>query len=179
MKINESLHELSSAFHDIGKMIDDGEIDFNQISDQLDAIESTFDQKVINCGLMVNEIESAQDRIDSEINRLKRRSEILKNKSSFLKEYIYSNMTRINKTKVVDDLVTLTICKGRDILSIDNEDDIDNKYVEIEVVEKVDKKQLLKDLKEQIKLLASDPDYEIEEIKGASVKKSNSYLKIT
>lgn len=178
--VKQHLYEITDAFHAIDEMVNDGEIKAENIVDQIEAMEGEFKQKAIQVATIRQNINPVIGNIDTEIKRLQARKKALVNRKEGLSDYLQRNMSATGLTKIPNDLFNITLCKGKEVLIIDNQDDIDGEFVNVEVVETVDKKLLLKTLKEEREAMKQDEDYDANNtlIKGAHIERAKSFIKI-
>ena len=87
----------------------------------------------------------------SEEKRLSERRKTLENRKESIKEYLYTEMNKINQKKVDLGLFKLNIQNNPASVNILDEKLIDKKYL-IEQEPKIDKKAILNDLKNNIEV---------------------------
>ena len=178
--VKQPLHEISDAFRSIDEMVNNGDISEDDIVDQIEAMEGEFKQKAIQVSTIRHNLNPVVDGIDAEIKRLTARKKAVKNRQDSLSGYLQVNMSKAKIPKINHDLFNITLCQGREIVIVDKPEDIDGKFVEVEVVEKINKASLLKALKEEREAMKENDDYDAdnEVIKGAHIERAKSFIKI-
>ena len=163
------LRELTGQYLELSNMATDLESDLTPelIADTLSSIQGDFKEKALSVTHVIADMDCNIDVIDVEIQRLQSRKKVLQNSNDRIREYLKSNMIASEITKITCPLFTITLAKGRDVVSIDNEDEIDNKYMTVKTSISPDKLEILKALKD-------DPD----SVKGASLAKTEPSLRI-
>ena len=127
----------------------------------LDKLESSFDEKAFNIARYIKNLEAESLAFKTEKDRLARRQKALDNKAKGLKDYLSIMMNRLGKDKIKDDLFTLAMQNNPPSVDVIEQSKIPKEYwVEQDPV--LDKKHLLKDLKEE------------KEIPGCSIKRTKS-----
>jgi|TARA_R110000868_G_scaffold409032_2_gene693756 uncharacterized protein YeeX (DUF496 family) len=163
------LRELTGQYLELSNMATDLESDLTPelIADTLSSIQGDFKEKALSVTHVIADMDCNIDVIDVEIQRLQSRKKVLQNSNDRIREYLKSNMIASEITKITCPLFTITLAKGRDVVSIDNEDEIDNQYMTVKTSISPDKREILKALKD-------DPD----SVKGASLAKTEPSLRI-
>lgn len=103
------LYEIPKAYDDIfASLNEDGEIT-EDIAAQLDAINDVLQTKVENICHFVLDLQQDVEAIDSEIKRLQGRKKTFNNKVDWLKNYLLTNLQRLDMKKVETPTVTATV----------------------------------------------------------------------
>ncbi|MEO9497675.1 MAG: siphovirus Gp157 family protein [Vibrio splendidus] len=157
------LYELTEA---VDKLHDDESIDEQTLKDTLESIEGDISDKGVSIVKLSNAWESDIDAIDAEIKRLQLRKKSLKSRSDSLRDYLKYNMQRSGISKIECSLFTITLKKGRSVVSIADESLIPDDYVNVKTTVSPDKVAILKALKEG------------EEIEGAELSEGQPSLVI-
>ena len=144
-----ALYEIAN---DILELKDSG-MSPDDIADTLEAMEMDFEDKTESTIALIKQMEAESEMFEAESAKLKAESERLKRSSEKLKEYIRCEMVRLEKDKFKAGVHSITIRKPMQKLSVINDKDIPRNWFDVDVVEKLDKKALLKALKngEQVK----------------------------
>lgn len=161
----KALYKIADDHQEIIKAIDDGTYTAEEMADTLDGAVGTFEDKAQSVLAYTETLKSDIDQVDQAIKRLQDRKKTLKNKSDHMREYLKQNMQRTGITNIKCPLFNITLAKGRDVLVIEDESLIPDEYVDVQVIEKIDKARLLKDRKEQ-------------DIPGCRIEKSDESLRI-
>jgi len=129
-----TLYELSNFAIELENILD--QVDSDSIEEFLIAQEETaesLEQKMIDYGYVILEKESETESIKSEIERLKGR--IIKNKRNIdsMKKSLLSAFEIVKKTKIKDDLITLSKRRLPKRLNIVDEDKISDRFKNTEI----------------------------------------------
>lgn len=141
------LYEITGAMKEVQKMLDEG-VPLEQLEDTLNEIDIDFNEKAGGCLFAISNLNGEIASCKHELERLSRikkqkESQILK-----IKEYLLLNMQELGKTKVANGTMVASVRKGAKALQINNEDNIPIEYKSILTTSAVDKKALLKALKD-------------------------------
>lgn len=153
------LYELTQCYKNLLDLIDNPEIPADIISNSLNEVEEDMNTKLENVAKVIKSIEVDAKGLKEEEKRLADRRKSLENRIINLKEYAESSMKAVGLTKIKGKVFTLGIQKNAPSIEIETENDIPTKYF-IPQEPKLDRKTLLKDMKEGI------------EIPGVSVKQT-------
>jgi hypothetical protein len=139
-----SLYQISQEYQAVTELED---VDAQTLADTLEALAGEFDNKAVALIQHTFNVNSDVEAIDREIHRLK---SMKAQKEAFverLREYLKENMQRCGIPKIAHPLFTITLIKPRKMVKIVDEKLIPDEYVEVEVVSKPKKKELLESLK--------------------------------
>jgi len=126
----------------------DSGMSHDDIADTLEAMEMDFEEKTESTIVLIKQMQAESEMFKAESDKLKAESERLNRGSEKLKEYIRGEMVRLEKDKFKAGVHSLTIRKPTPKLSVINDNDIPRSWFNVDVVEKLDKKALLKALKD-------------------------------
>lgn len=160
------LYEITNDMKALEALADSGEMDSQTIADTLEGVEATFKEKALAVVTVANRMLANTKTIDDEIKRLQARKTVISNKDKSLREYLKFNMEASEMTKIECDLFTITLVKGRDMVSISDVDALPTDYVNIETKVTPMKREILEHLKAG------------EKISGAMLVKSDSSIRI-
>jgi len=161
-----NLFEIKNEILELENMETDGEQSLEEaIKNSLDDLNLDLNEKVDNLCRLINSIEGSKATISNEIARLGDRKKSCDTRIAGIKQYLLDTVQELNKKSVKTELYTVTNATGRDGIIIDDEKAIPSDFVHVEVVEKIDKKALLKAAKERI-------------INGCHIEKSKNTLRI-
>jgi len=138
------LHEMSKDY--IGFL--ESDLEGEQLTDCLDSIEDSFDEKANNIVKLVSSLSVDVDGIDKELKRLQAMKKVITNNQERLKEYLRSNMEATGITKIKHSLFSITLGKPTVTAEIVDIDFLPDNFVNTDVVMKADKKAILKALKD-------------------------------
>ena len=161
-----TLHEISDNHKELTLMVSEGELSINDISDTMDMIEGEFNDKAVSLVAVKDNMQADVTAIDNEIKRLTERKKAIKNKQDSMIEYLRFNMEATGITKIDCPLFSITLAKGRDIVSVDNQSLISPEYMDVKVTSTPMKKEILSAMKNG------------EEVLGCSIAKSKSSVRI-
>ena len=160
------LYELTKDMKGLESLADSEELDAETIADTMEGIEGEFNDKAVALITVSRRIGEDVDILEIEISRLQARLKTFKNKQESMIEYLRTNMENTGISKISCPVFTITLAKGRDIVSISDADDIPPEYINFETKRTPMKKEILAGLKGG------------EEIPGASLCKSKTSLRI-
>ena len=119
-----------------------------QLTDCLDSIEDSFDDKANNIVKLVSSLSVDVDGIDKELKRLQAMKKTITNNQDRLKEYLRYNMEVTGISKIKHSLFSITLGKPTVTAEIIDIDFLPDSFVSTDVVIKADKKAILKALKD-------------------------------
>lgn len=162
-----SLQNITGQYLELNEMATDpdSDISHDMIADTLEGIVGSFEDKAKGISSVINNMGSDIASIKDEIDRLAKRKKVIENRESSIKEYLRINMEALEIKKISCPLFTITLAAGRDVVQIDNEDELPDEFVKIKTSSSPDKTLLLKALKEG-------------PIEGASLVKSKTSIRI-
>lgn len=143
----------------------DAELPEEALRDTLQAIEGEFEAKALKIVEVINSTGIDIAAIDAEIERLQARKKVIENREKSIREYLRENMESCEIKKISCPLFSITLAAGRDVVVIDDEDQIPEEYMRVKTSVSVDKSALLKALKDG-------------EVLGAHLAKSKTSLRI-
>jgi len=151
------LYELTEAYNAAMEI----DLPEEELKNVLDIIQDDIEKKLGNIGLMNKNLLAEANVIKAEEQRLATKRKMLENRANSLKAYAQEYMLEHGTKKIKQPLITLRIQKNAPSLNVDENAIIPEVYY-IEQDPKLDKKSLLKDIKEGI------------EVKGCSLKQTES-----
>ncbi len=160
-----TLYKLTEQHRELQELVESDEMSLEDLRDTFEGIEGEFNSKAVSLVHVANNLKSDTDAIDTEIKRLQERKKIKKNREESVREYLRSNMEASDITKIECPLFSITLAKGRDVVVIDDESAIPSEYRLEYITVKLDKRDLLKDLKSG-------------DITGCHLEKSKTSLRI-
>jgi len=160
------LYKLSEQHRELQDMVSSGDMSLDELKDTFDGLGGEFNEKAISLVHVVQNMDSDTSEIDTEIKRLQARKKAITNRQDSMRDYLRTNMEASGISKIECPLFSITLAKGRDLVVIDDQDQIPDEYIEVSVVQKPDKREIL------AKLRAG------EDIPGARIEKSKTSLRI-
>lgn len=163
------LREITGQYLELCNMASDPDSELTQdsIADTLEAIGGAFNDKAIAVTHVISEMESDIDKIDSEIDRLQKRKSVIKNRNDSIKDYLKNNMMKLDITNIKCPLFSITLAKGRDVVSVYDEESIPSEYLTVKTSITPDKRAIMKALK-------GNPD----SVDGATLTKTEPSIRI-
>lgn len=161
-----SLYKLTEQQKELQEIAGNSDLPIEAFADTFDALEGQFNDKAVSVIHVVKNMDSDVEAIDAEIKRLADRKKAIKNKQESIREYLRTNMEANEITKIECPLFTITLAKGRDVVVIEDEHIIPDDLVDVSVVTKPNKAEILR-------LLKAD-----KLVPGARIEKSKTSLRI-
>jgi len=148
-----ALHHLTGEMKQLEKLAqDDPEMEI-AVMDTIEGVQATFEEKAKALATVMNTLESTEDQIKIEIERLNVRKKRLYNQRVNLVDYLRTNMEASSIKKITCPLFTITLAKGREVVVVDEVEDIPDEYMTLPQVEaKADKTKIMADLKSGIEI---------------------------
>lgn len=122
---------------------EDGEILFD--SDNLDALEMAFNDKLEGCGLFIKNCRAEADAIKVEENALRKRRETIERRINSMERYMLFNMKRTDTKKLETPRVSIGTKKSENVI-VENIEIVPEQYKKVTEVS-VDKRAAKKALK--------------------------------
>lgn len=160
------LYKLSEQHRELQEMVFSGDMTLDDLKDTFEGLEGEFNEKAVSLVHVVNNLDSDTTEIETEIKRLQARKKTIENKQKSAREYLRTNMEASGISKIECPLFSITLAKGRDTVFIDKESDIPDELVEVSVVQKPNKREILAKLKSG------------EDVPGCRLEKSKTSLRI-
>lgn len=142
------LYSLATDYADLQKLVADDDVSLEAIENTLEGVKDQFEKKAEAVLIVANGFDHNVSAIDNEIARLKDLKQSYTNKQASLKEYLRLNMERTGIKKIACDLFTITLRKGSPTVSITDESQLDDEYVNVKTVITPDKRVIGAALKE-------------------------------
>ena len=140
------LYEIKNEFNELLLMADEQGLSLDDIKDTMDGIEFEFEEKADSTAKMIRTLIADADAVKAEKDRLADREKALRNSAGNLKKYLEAMMLEVDKKKFKTKLFSFNIQKNASSVKVEVEELLPKKYL-IPQPDKVDKKQLLNDLK--------------------------------
>jgi uncharacterized small protein (DUF1192 family) len=129
------------------KELESSDFDERALKDTLEAVGGEFNDKAVALLKVIENLNGDTSTIDDEINRLKARKTAIANRQKSMRQYLLFNMQESGIDKIECPLFTASLRKGSERVVIENEMMIPDEYAQIEVVTKIDKNAIKRDLK--------------------------------
>ena len=144
---NTSLYNITNKFVDLMDKVQEGTIteeEYNKLGEEL-ALE--LQKKSGNIAGYIQDRNALIDAIDMQVKRLQEYKKTEQNKLDKFKEYVKTNMERLNIVKIETELGTLSIAKSPISVEIANEDEVPTEFKTEIVTTKIDKKKIADNFK--------------------------------
>lgn len=155
------LYDLTQNYKNLQDLLENPEIEPQMIIDALNGVMEEINEKAENICKLIKSMESDTAGYKAEEQRLSARRKTLENKIEYLKAYLDEQMRTSGIDKIKGKVFTIALQKNAPSLDITDMTNIPKSYF-IEQEPTLDKKALLKDLKEG------------KEIDGVGIKQTES-----
>ena len=118
------------------------DIDQQTAVDTMEAMGGSIDEKMLNVGRFILEMEHQSEGIKAAIDRMGARKKAIDNRVEWLKGYLKAAMEQTGKTKVSDAYTALALAKNPPHVVIEDEALIPDEYKEDMTTTKIDKKAI-------------------------------------
>lgn len=139
-----NIYELSGAYQEVQDMIEQGHDD---LEDTLESLVDAIEDKAIGYAKVMKNIEAQAEAIKSEEKRLSERRKSLDNNIKRLKETLQQTMIYNDMRKIKTDLFNFNIQNNPPSVKVVDESMIPKRFY-VEQLPKLDRKTLIKELKE-------------------------------
>ncbi len=144
--MSKPLYELTGQLKELEKLAEFEDMQ-ESVADTIEAIEGEFNDKAVALISVSRTLDGNIESVDAEIKRLTARKKVLTNKKDSMVEYLRSNMEANDINKISCPLFTITLSKAKDMVVVDNEEEIPTDYIDIKMVKQPMKKEMLAALK--------------------------------
>jgi len=146
------LYEITAKHRELALLGEESEDMAQAVADTMELIEGEFEDKAISLINVMKNIGAGIPSINAEIDRLTARKKAIENNQNHMKAYLQTNMEASGINKIECPLFTITLAKGRDIVSVDNKSAIPAEYMNYKTSASPMKKEILSALKEGEKI---------------------------
>lgn len=147
-----TLYDITSRYNNIAELLDNPDVPMEAIEEALSSISDEFNEKADNIARFIKDLNATALSIKEEETRLANRRRSFENRANGLKEYLESNMKAMNIKKVKTNFFTFNIQANPSSVEIIDESVIPEEFKTTETVVKIDKKAILKALKEEAEI---------------------------
>ncbi|WP_286761979.1 siphovirus Gp157 family protein, partial [Pseudomonas sp. UBA2047] len=142
------LYELTGQYRELGVLMQDADEDMAiAVRDTMGAIEAEFNDKALAVSRVILNMDGDIEAVEAEIERLQERKRIMSNRKGQIIEYLRENMEAAEITKISCPLFTITLCKGRESVIVDDDKLLDEDLVNPKVTMVPDKRAIAERLK--------------------------------
>lgn len=149
-----NLRELTEDQQAILAQVEKGDFTLDEVSDHLELLDSERKQKIENYLHVINRLEGEVLTVECEIDRLKDLHTAKVSALDNVKQWLLMSMKDGEKHEF--DLFKVSRVKGREKVEFTNDSEVPEKYIDSVTTRKVDKRQLLADLKAGVKIAGAE-----------------------
>ena len=146
--MTNSLFNITERYINILELCENPEVTPEMLEEALKSMDGELNDKLENICAFIKSLDGDVAVIDNEIARLQARKKTINNKISSLKDYMENCLRMLELRKVKTSLNTISIQKNPSSIEILDETLIPEEFKSVETVTKIDKKALLKAVKE-------------------------------
>lgn len=159
------LYNITENLKQFKSMVDDG-VDPDQLKDALEQLEDAFEDKAKSVLFVIQNMMANIEQIKAEETRLKDKRAVIDRQLTGIKEYLLFNMSQLGISKVDNGITKASATKPKPMLVVSDDKFIPAEYKTEKLTISVDKRKLLSDLKDGVK------------VTGASIGESKAGLTI-
>lgn len=146
------LYELNTMYQEFIDLVEENQdLDEEIVRDTLDSIKGALHEKVESVAIVIKTLEAEAEAFKAEEKRLSERRKARENEIRRLKNYLEYAMKTAGEKKVKGKLYTINIQKNPPSINLLDDKKIPEKY-RVPQPAKLDKKQILADLKKGIEV---------------------------
>ena len=142
MNTNLALYQIADLYlQDVAKL-QDLDLDEQTISDTLDGLSGTFEEKATNVALFTRNLEVLADQIKQAEQAMAARRKALENRADRIRKYLLENMQRTGITKIESPWFKIALAKNPPSVVVDDEDTLKfahPEFVKVVTTESLDK----------------------------------------
>lgn len=142
------LYEITEQARQLHQLAEDNDMTAADIADTLEGIELEFNDKAVQIGNLLMNLDPFEKGIDAEIKRLQAKKKALQDRKDSIVDYLRHNMQECGISKIECPAFTITLRKATAIAEIENEDALPDEYISVKTTFAPDKKAILAALKE-------------------------------
>lgn len=139
-----ALYEISDQFKAL-EMLDD--VDQETLNDTLESLTDEFESKSVSVAAYFLNMDSDIAELKAAEKRIADRRRAIENKSASLKEYLLTNMQRLEISEISCPEFKVKVTKPRKIVEVDDLEALSEQYINTKVVKAADKKLIAADIK--------------------------------
>lgn len=157
--------EFAAAAANLKSLMDNEEIDKATYADTLESMSGDVEDKCLNVGAHIKNLRAESAAFQEAIKEMQRRHNAIKSELEFYEGYLETHFRKAGLSEVKNNYVEIKFKKLPDIVVIDDEESIPQKYKKEKIVISISKSDLKKDLA-------------INDIKGAHIESDRTSLMI-
>jgi hypothetical protein len=116
----------------------------------LDQVEKPIEDKIIDIAKVVLSIESDVEGLNTELDRLKKRKQVMDNNIEQLRNWVLYSMMAAKDRVIESSVVSVSLRKSTPRVVVEDEALIPEGYFKVETVKKLNKDKVKEDLKNQM-----------------------------
>ncbi|CAK0768178.1 Viral Gp157 protein [Gammaproteobacteria bacterium] len=147
--MNMTLYELTGQYAEAAETLEDLDLPEEAVRDTLEALETEIAVKAQNIGALILNMEAEASKIETAEKRLADKRRALKNRTKWIRDYLFSGMQTagLTKLKSPNGLFILSIRKNPPSVTIDDQSLIPDRFIRTITEVSVDKAALREELK--------------------------------
>lgn len=145
--MSESLQQLIVNYKNIEELMDNPDIPAEMLKEALNSIEGNIESKVDGICHIIRKYNKEAEFLKEESDRLVAKRKTIENKVASLKRYMEDCLRALDKKSVKTTLNSVNIQNNPPSINIVDEKTIPDTYKTVETVTKINKKQLIADIK--------------------------------
>ena len=150
-----SLFLIAERYSNILELCENAEVPVEMLEEALQEMDGELTEKLENIVSFIKSMNGDIEVIDNEIARLQARKKTINNKITSLKDYTENCLKMLDLKKVKTSLNTISIQNNPPSIEVVDEALIPDEFKSIETVTKIDKKAILKAIKEGSEIAGS------------------------
>lgn len=150
------MNDYSEMFLKLGEMVESGEVELEEIQDTLESLEVSASDKAENVAKMIDNLQAQAKMFKDEAKRINDKAKTLQNNADYLTNNLEIFLQSTGNEKMQAGLYNLGYDKLPDIVQINNEDSVPKAFKKYETVIKIDKRSLIKVLKDGEKVRGAE-----------------------
>ena len=143
-----TLYDITNRYNNVAELLDNPDVPMEVVEEALSSISDEFNVKADNIARFIKDLNATAASIKEEEIRLANRRRSFENRANGLKDYLEANMRAMNIKKVKTNFFSFNIQSNPASVEILDETLIPKEFKSVEPVTKIDKKALLKAVKE-------------------------------
>lgn len=156
-----TLYDISTQYQEFLSKVESGEIPEEAVSDTLEGLDGVFDEKADNIACVIKSLNAESQAIKEERDKLADRQKSKENTAQRLKDYLFTQMAFLGKTKLETARNVLSFRKSEAVVIVG---DVPEKYLKVKT--EPDKTAI----KAALKAGADVPGAHIEQREGLVIK---------
>jgi arginine utilization protein RocB len=144
----QPLYKMSQDFQSVMQFLEEHDEILPEQLAALIGLETNIQDKSINIGALILNLESEDQAINEAQQKLSHRQRRTRNRIETLREYLKANLERCDISEIRSPLFDIKIKKNPCSVLIENASLLPHNFIKIEKIEKIDKEEIKKALKD-------------------------------